>query len=141
MRARQSTSSFVSCFSNEAALAFSADSLEPACLSNEQWIKIVVEVSYPVTTEKFEIPEDDSSRIRARVLMNIKKLSSDERAQCRAPQSKEMDQWISNDVISVCQRAGMPKQRVMTMRWVHTWKVAEDRKNASKSQPCCERLH
>ena len=39
---------------------------------------------------------------------------------------KEMDQWISNDVISVCQRAGIPKQRVMTVRWVHTWKVAED---------------
>ena len=37
-----------------------------------------------------------------------------------------MDQWISNDVISVCQRAGIPKQRVTTMRWVHTWKVAED---------------
>ena len=37
-----------------------------------------------------------------------------------------MDQWISNDVISVCQRAGIPKERIMTMRWVHTWKVAED---------------
>ena len=37
-----------------------------------------------------------------------------------------MDQWISNDVISVCQRAGIPKQRVMTMRWVHTWKVVEN---------------
>ena len=37
-----------------------------------------------------------------------------------------MDQWISNDVISVCQRAAIPKQRVMTMRWAHTWKVAED---------------
>ena len=58
--------------------------------------------------------------------MNIKKLSADERAQFRAAQHKEMDQWISNDVISVCQRAGIPKQRVMTMRWVHTWKVDEN---------------
>ena len=32
---------------------------------------------------------------------------------------------ISNDV-SVCQRAGIPKQRVMTMRWVHSWKVDEN---------------
>ena len=30
----------------EAALAFSADSLEPACLSNKQWKKVGVEVSY-----------------------------------------------------------------------------------------------
>ena len=37
-----------------------------------------------------------------------------------------MDQWISNDVISICQRAGIPKERIMTMRWVHTWKVDED---------------
>ena len=36
-----------------------------------------------------------------------------------------MDQWISHDVISVCERAGMPKGR-MAVRWVHTWKVAED---------------
>ena len=34
--------------------------------------------------------------------------------------------WISNDVISVCQRAGIPNERIMTMRWVHIRKVAED---------------
>ena len=37
-----------------------------------------------------------------------------------------MDQWTSNDVISVCQRACTPKQRVMTMRWVSHVEVAED---------------
>ena len=36
VRARQSTSSFHPVPSSEAALAFSADSLEPACLSNKQ---------------------------------------------------------------------------------------------------------
>ena len=36
VRARQSTSSFHLVPSSEAALAFSADSLEPACLSNKQ---------------------------------------------------------------------------------------------------------
>ena len=60
----------------------------------------------------FENPEDDwlataSSRARARVEVNIKKLSADERAQLRAAQDKAMGQGISNDVISVCQRAGM----------------------------------
>ena len=84
-----------------------------------------------MTADRFENPEDDwlataSSRARARAEVNIKKLSADERAQFRAAQDKEMDQWISNDVISVCQRAGIPKQRVMTMRWVHTCKVTED---------------
>ena len=46
-----------------------------------------------------------------------------------------MDQLISNDVISVCQRAGNPKERVMTMRWVHTWKVAEDT-GETKAKAC-----
>ena len=100
-------------------------------MSNKQWKKVGVEVSYPVTAEMFENPEDDwlaiaSSRTRARVEVNIKKLSAEERAQFRAAQHTEMDRWISNDVISVCQRAGISKQRVMSMRWVHTWKVDEN---------------
>ena len=86
-----------SSYSLKAALAFSASSLEPACVSNEQWKKVGVEVSYPVTAEMFESPEDDwlataSSRARDRVEVNIKKLSADERAQFRAAQDKEMDQ-------------------------------------------------
>ena len=73
-----------------------------------------------------ENPENDwlataSSRARARVEVNIKKFSADERAQFRAVQDKEMDQWISNDVISVCQRAGIQKELVITMCWVYTW--------------------
>ena len=40
--ARQSTSSFHPVPSSEAALAFSVDSLEPACLSNKQWKKRLV---------------------------------------------------------------------------------------------------
>ena len=98
VRARQSTSSFHPVPSSEAALAFSADSLELACLSDKQWKKVGVEVSYPVTTDMFENPEDDwlataSSRARARVEVNIKELSDDERAQFRAAQNQEMDQW------------------------------------------------
>ena len=55
-------------------------------MSKKQWRKVGVEVSYLVTAEMFENPEDDwlaaaSSKARARVEVNIKKLSSDERAQ------------------------------------------------------------
>ena len=55
-------------------------------MSKKQCKIVGVEVSYPVTADMFENPEDDwlataSSRARARVEVNIKKLSSDERAQ------------------------------------------------------------
>ena len=60
------------------------------------WKKVGVEESYPVTADMFEIPENDwlataSSKVRARVEVNIKKLSADERPQFRAAQHKEMD--------------------------------------------------
>ena len=58
VRARHSTSSVPRVPSSEAALAFSASSLEPACLSNKQWKNIGVEVSYPVTADMFENPEN-----------------------------------------------------------------------------------
>ena len=96
MRARQSTSSVPLVPSSEAALAFSASCLEPSCLSNKQWKKVGVEVRYLVTADMFENPEYDwlataSSRARARVEVNIKKRSADERPQFRAAQDKEMD--------------------------------------------------
>ena len=88
VRARQSMSSVLNP-SSEAALALSASSLEPACVSNKQWEKFGVEVSCPVTVDMFENPENDrlataSFKARARV--------EDERAQFRAAQDKEMDQ-------------------------------------------------
>ena len=96
--ARQATSSVPPVPSCEADLAFSASILEPACVSKKQWKK-PAEASYLVTAEMFENPEDDwlataSSRARGRVEVNIRKLSSDERAQFRAPQDKEMHQKI-----------------------------------------------
>ena len=50
--------------SSDTALAFSASSLEPDYVSNKQWTKIGVEVSYLVAAEMFGNPEDDCLRLR-----------------------------------------------------------------------------
>ena len=34
----------------------------------------------------------------------------------------EADQWIGNAVFTIAKRAGVPKNRIMSMRWVCTWK-------------------
>ena len=65
--------------------------------------KVGVEVSCFVTA-KMKTPEVDwlataSSKARARVEVNVKKLLSDERARFGAAPGKEMDQWVSNDAI------------------------------------------
>ena len=59
VRARTSTSSVLPISSSKGALAFSASSLEPACLSTKRWKNVGVELSYPVTADMFENPEDD----------------------------------------------------------------------------------
>ena len=38
----------------------------------------------------------------------------------------EADQWISNTVFSVAKRSGIPKNRIMSMRWILTWKKTDE---------------
>ena len=40
--------------------------------------------------------------------------------------SKEIDQWIENVVLSIARKAGVPTDRIMSMRWILTWKDAPD---------------
>ena len=59
--------------------------------------KVGLELSYAVTPDMFENPEDDwlataLSSARARIDVNIKKLSAEERAQFPEFQHKENDQ-------------------------------------------------
>ena len=56
---KQSTSRVPPVPSNEAALAFNASSLEPACFVQQTMGKIGAEMSYPVTADMFENPEND----------------------------------------------------------------------------------
>eukprot|EP00969_Alexandrium_andersonii_P004348 187816-Alexandrium_andersonii.AAC.1 len=42
-----------------------------------------------------------------------------------------MTQWCSTAVFKVCRRAGVPRDRIMTMRWVLTWKLPDDAVDAA----------
>ena len=58
--------------------------------------------------------------------MSLKWLSKADRAKFAAAQSKEMDQWVDNAVFSIARRAGVPIDRIMSMRWILTWKDAPE---------------
>ena len=101
MRARQSTSSAPLVPSSEAALAFSADCLEPVCLSNKQSKKVGVEVSHHVTADMLENPENDwlataSSEARDRVEVISKKLTADGVHSFEQPNTRK---WISGSAM------------------------------------------
>ena len=52
---------------------------------------------------------------------------------------KEIDPWIHIDVINVCERPGLPKERIMSMRWIHTWKVSEETGETKAKASCREK--
>ena len=78
VRTRQSISSALPDSSSEAALAFSACGLEPACVSKKQWKKLVLKRATCDCGKCSENLEDDwlataSFRAHARVEVNVRK--------------------------------------------------------------------
>ena len=58
--------------------------------------------------------------------VNLRTCTSDETKQFRKAMKGEADQWISNTVFSIAKRSGIPKNRLMAMRWILTWKKLDD---------------
>ena len=91
-------------------------------MSKKQSRKVGVEVSHPVTAEMTENPEDDWLATASSRALNIKKLSSDERAQLNTRK------WISGSAMVRSRSAkewAYPKSE--SCRCVgFTWKMAED---------------
>ena len=52
----------------------------------------------------------------------LRKMTSEERAQMDKAKNKELDQWVKHSVFTIARRTGIPEHRIMSMRWVLTWK-------------------
>ena len=61
--------------------------------------------------------------------VRISQLNASDKRQFDEAKNTELDQWISHSVVRVVSRAGIPIQRIMTMRWVLTWKKDDSGKN------------
>ena len=53
----------------------------------------------------------------------MKSLSAAEIEQFHEAKKIELDQWMQHSAYSIASRAGVPKNRIITMRWVLTWKL------------------
>ena len=47
---------------------------------------------------------------------------NEEGAQMDKAKNKELDQWVKHSVFTIARRTGIPEHRIMSMRWVLTWK-------------------
>ena len=54
--------------------------------------------------------------------VNIHAMTDKEKVKMNGAKKSEADQWIGNAVFTIAKRAGVPKNRIMSMRWVCTWK-------------------
>ena len=71
---------------------------------------------------------------RRKTEVSVHTMTQDERKQMTEAKKLEADQWISNTVFTVAKRAGIPKNRIMSMRWILTWKKVEHASPKAKAR-------
>ena len=54
--------------------------------------------------------------------VNVRQLTAEEQKQFMEAKKVELDSWIKHSVYSLADRVGVPRNRIMIMRWVLTWK-------------------
>ena len=74
-----------------------------------------------------------TSEAKRHTEVKISKLTEPDKKKFNEAKDKELDQWVSHAVVKVCQRAGVPLHRIMSMRWVLTWKATDDGKDRKAS--------
>ena len=121
-------------------------SKDPRKIRKGMWPDNVVEYSMDIFDEDLEIFKDselpDKQLVDHFALMTteakrhaeviIRNLTVNEKNEFEAAKYKELDQWISHSVFSIVKRAGIPLDRVMTMRWVLTWKIPDNAKDGDR---------
>ena len=63
------------------------------------------------------------SRIKSEV--NVRRLDKDSLRKFLQAKSTQLDKWISNGVVSTSDQFGVTCDRIMSMRWICTWKPPE----------------
>ena len=114
------------------------ESLEPSKISKKKWKETVFTFECDLTPADASYfaqgdlgPKDIDEHLsfmaadaKRNAEVSLKWLSKADRQKFEQAQTKEIDQWVENGVFSIARKAGIPVDRIMTMRWILTWKDA-----------------
>ena len=64
-----------------------------------------------------------NQKVKKNAEVVYRKLSKEDQAEFDRAMKKEIDSYVSSEAVRICESHGIPPERVMQMRWVHTWKV------------------
>ena len=120
--------------------SYADGSKHPNRIRGNEWNDTMFEMSvdiYDHDLELFQSPNASSSDLqdhlsymigdgRRKAEVNIRHLSAEERRLMEEAKDKEVVQRVSNSVFKIVRRAGVPLKRIMSMRWILTWKQAPE---------------
>ena len=64
-----------------------------------------------------------NQKVKKNAEVVYRKLSKEDLAEFDRAMKKEIDSYVSSEAVRICESHGIPPERVMQMRWVHTWTV------------------
>ena len=80
------------------------------------------------------------SKAKKNIEVCLRKLNADERKQFEHAMTIETDSFMSTEAVRICERAGIPKERIMNMRFVLTWKTLSDEEGKAQGKKAKARL-
>jgi hypothetical protein len=110
------------------------DSLDPQSISRTDWNDMCCSVETTIDEDDaYKLASEDNkasqyhfafvlSDVRRKTEGSVKKMTSAELEKIIIAKKGETYSWLNNNVFRILKRAGIPTSRIMSMRWVLTWK-------------------
>ena len=81
-----------------------------------------------------------NQKARKSIEVNLKKLSQEDKEEFQKAMKVETNSFLSTEAIRICEKAGIPKERIMRMRFVLTWKSVLDHQGSQVGRKAKARL-
>ena len=120
-----------------------------SCVKTEELFSMYVNQTHVVEIEFVIAPRDVhckkgiwvlNQKVKKHAEVVYRQLSKEDQVEFDRAMKKEIDSYISSEAVAICEAYGIPRERIMQMRWVHTWKVDHDEHGKDSSRRAKARL-